>query len=284
MIESEMRKDESPAAVSRDRVFGATCALIASAVACTVVVLAVPRPVEPLELPALRLSRADVAAQLASDRAAAARAPRGEDVSRWQALYREDGLSELSPHPDHARIAKRRVELAAECAALLHRVGDAGARALVAATTERALAGLRGELAAREAQGLLGIFPVLLRRYGFIAADGTLRAPELSVRAFYKARFNLICERPRAFGLSAIELQALEGWNALHATGLPAGQRLLAAKAFSDAGGTDAIEAVAVWLFANGARERSHALLQRLHEQRGALRIRNMLLFAAHAD
>lgn len=284
MIDSEMGKDERPASTSRDRVFTATCALIASAVACTVVVLAVPRLVEPVELPALRLERSEVAAQLASDRADAARAPRGDDVSRWQALYREDGLSELSPHPDHARIAKRRVELASECAALFHRVGDGGARALVAATTESALAGLRGELPAREAQGLLGIFPVLLRRYGFIDADGTVRAPELSLRAFYKARLNLICERPRAFGLSAIELQALEGWNALHAQGLSAGQRLLAAKAFHDAAGNDALEAVAIWLFANGARERSHALLERKHEKSGLLRMRNMALFAAHAD
>jgi len=282
MMSSElMAKDEQGQLPPRDRAFTATFALLATAIACAIVILVAPRSVEPRELPPLRLSRSLVEAQLARDRELSARAPGGSDVERLLALYHDEGLAELEAKPDLGMLSSRRAELSVAARTLFARVGADGARALLAATTERAMSALRNELQEREAHGLLGRFPMLLQQYGFVARGGDLLAPELSIRAFYKARFNLICERARDSDLSAIERQALEGWNALHAVRLPPEQRARAARVFHASGGRDGAEALAIWQYQGGARGDALTLLRRAYEQTGALHLRNMALFAA---
>jgi hypothetical protein len=243
--------------------------------------LLAPRPIEPHELPALRLARAPAAAQLERDRVLAARVAKGADIDALLALYLAEGLSELETKVDLGVLASRRAELAVVTRTVFERIGPEGTRALLAATTERAMSALRNELPEREAYGLLGRFPALLTTYGFVSTTGELLAPELSVRAFYKARFNMICERAREADLSAIERQALEGWNALHATQLAPAQRARAARAFYLNGGRDSAEALAIWQYQGGAHREAHALLRHTGEETGALRLRNMALFAA---
>jgi hypothetical protein len=282
MMRSELTaKDEDTQELRRDRAFTGAFALLVTALACSIVLLLAPRPTEPHELPALRLARAPAAAQLARDRELASQVAKGADVEALLALYLAEGLSELEPRQDIEALSSRRAALGAAARTLFDRIGAEGMRSLLAATTERAMSALRNELPEREAYGLLGRFPALLLTYGFVAKDGTLRAPELSVRAFYKARFNLIGERTREADLSAIELQALEGFNALHAVNLAPALRARAARAFYVSGGRDSAEALAIWQYQGGAHGEALALLRHTYEQTGALRLRNMALFAA---
>lgn len=264
-----------------ERAFTATVALIVSAVACAIVILTSPRPIEPSQLPALRLDRTRVAAQRSLDRALAARVPRGEDVARLIKLYRAEGVAEATRDGDFARLNARRGELAQVAHSVFTRLDADAEAALVASITERAMTALAGELVdADEARGLLGRFPDLLVRYGY-ADDAGLRAPEVAVRAFYKERFNLICERPRGTGLTPIEREAMEGFNALHAGGLPPEQRALAARAYMLAGGEDGAEADAIWLFQGGLRDEALTLFRRGYEHTGSLRLRNLAVYAA---
>ena len=278
MVGKLMPKDEHAVSTRHDRAFLGACALLFTAVACTVVVLATPRMVEPLNLPALRLDAGKVKRQLQEDAALSAEAPRGADVDRLLKLYRAEGIDELAPHVDGGRLAERRAELSIVAREVAARVGERGLRAVREATLERALKALQGELELREAQSLLGRFPALLEQYGFVDSEGRLRAPLIAVRAFYKTRFNDICQRMRTQDLSEIERQALEGFMALHASGV-AGLRANAARAFRDAGGADASEALAVWLYHTGQSTAARTLLRRAYEQTGALRLRNMALF-----
>ncbi len=268
---------------SEARAFRAAFALLATAVACSVVVLVAPRPVFPERLPALRLSAARVEAQLAQDRALAARAPRGPDVDRLLALYREEGKAELVPSSDLTRANELRAEVKRAAGALFARLGPERTRALIAVTVEAALAALRRGDQDDDARGLLGNFRSFLVRYGYLDVQGTLVAPEIALRAFYKARFNLICERPLAEDLAPIEIQAYQGWNALHASGLAAERRAAAARAFHEAGGAYSAEALAIWAYQGGSREEARALLRSEYERSGALRLRNMALYALHA-
>ncbi len=274
-----MFKDEDVDARAQARAFSAVFALLATAVACSLLLIVAPRPVPPDRLPALRLSARLVADQLARDRALALRAPAGPEVARLLALYREEGRAELVPSSDLTRTQEHRAELRALARALFARLGPEGTRALMASTVEAALRALRSRAQDEEARGLLGDFPRLLVRYGYLEADGREVAPELSLRAFYKARFNLICERPLASDLSPIEIQAYQGWHALHAGGLAPERRARAARAFFEAGGAYGAEALAIWAYQGGSRAEARALLEREYARTGALRLRNMALY-----
>lgn len=276
-----MAPREKPPKRAADRAFTATFALIASTVACTIVVLVAPRPVEPRELPALRLDRELVAAQRERDQILARQAATGPDIERFYALYHAEGRAELSARTDLAALAARRAALSVAARDVFTRVGEPGVRALQAAITERAMRALRGELPTEQADGLLGSFPSLLARYGFVGESGALRAPELAVRAFYKARFNLISERSREADLSPIELQALDGFNALESATLAPEQRARAARVFHANGGQDGAEALGIWLYQGGSTSEALNLLRSAYERTGSLRLRNMALFVA---
>jgi len=262
-----------------ERAFTATFALIATAIACSIVVLVAPRPVMPSRLPALRLDPALVEAQLVRDREAAASARSDPETGEFLRAYAEEGMAEVDAHVAPAHLASLRTEVGQRATRLLARIGPEGTHALVAFLSGRALELLRDAPTSLEARGLLGSFPRLLAQYGYTDARGVLLAPALSVSAIYKARFNVLAGRAPATGLSAIELQAYEGWNALHAGGLVPERRAEAARTFRDAGGAHGAEALAIWLYHGGARELSLELLQRGADE-GVLRMRNMALFA----
>jgi hypothetical protein len=275
---------DKAAARRPERVFTATFALIVSAIACAIVVLAAPRPVAPAQLPALRLDRTQVAAQAKRDEATSVRAPRGADIDALLRLYRAEGRAEATGDTDFERLHTRRAELAFASRTLFARLTAQEAFALVTAITTRALAALRGELDdADEARGLLGGFPALLAQYGYADARG-LRAPVPAVRGFYKERFNLICERPRGSYLTALEQKAYDGFNALHAGGLPPELRAAAARAYEKQGGEHGAEANAIWMFQAGMRREALAIFRREYGHTHSLRLRNMALFAARAE
>jgi hypothetical protein len=276
-----MLKDEQHDPPTFDRGFMATCASLVLATACSIVVLAAPRPVQPRQLPALRLSRSEVAAQLATDHALAARAPRSRALERFRELFSEEGLAEREKSVDLGILSEQRAQLKALVASEFPRLGGENVRALMAALTDEALPHSFAKRPPAAAYGLLGRFPALLTRYGYADAEGHLIAPELAVRALYKARFNLITERPLDTDLSPVERQAQHGWNALHAGELPPERRARAARDFAASGGTDAREALAIWLFQGGDHAHARELLQAEYERTGALRLRNLLLFIA---
>jgi len=284
-----MLKDEEGARKQPERTFTAAFALLATALSCSIVVVLAPRPVQPSQLPALRLDPRAVEAALLLDRTQALRArafERDPDVLHVLSLYRAEGLSELEDKVDLGALGDRRRELAASAENLFARLGAERTRALIAATTERAMASLAGERDSPEARGLLGSFPAKLTRYGYLNLErrGYGQAPTLAVRTLYKERFNLITERALERDLTSIELQAYEGFNALHATGLPAERRAHAAQTFFRTGGQDGAEAAAIWLWQGGAREQALALLRSEYRRSGALRLRNMALYVSSVE
>jgi hypothetical protein len=284
-----MLKDAERSRKQPERTFTAVFALLATALSCSIVVVLAPRPVQPSQLPALRLDPRDVEAALLHEHELVARAhafERDPDVLHVLSLYRDEGLSELQDNVDLGALGDRRRELAASAENLFARLGVERTRALIASTTERAMMSLAGKRNSPEARGLLGSFPAKLTRYGYIDASrrGYGQAPALAVRTLYKARFNLITERPLERDLSAIELQAYEGFNALHATGLPAERRAQAAQTFLRAGGRDGAEAAAIWLWQGGAREQALALLRTAYRKSAALRLRNMALYVSSVE
>ncbi|MET0341666.1 MAG: hypothetical protein ABW252_11745 [Polyangiales bacterium] len=268
----------------RDRAFTGAFALIVSATACAIVVLATPRPVLPSQLPSLRLDGDALARQRNEDEASVGRAPRGPDVDALLAAYLDEGRAERSGpvrvEAEHAR-RRRTVELAE---AVFARAERDEARALLVAVTSRALRALWGELSdADEARGLLGHFPKLLARYGYVDADGRLLAPELAVRTLYAARFNLLCGRGLLTDLTELERTAHDGWTALHVGALEPAQRADAARSFHALGGRYGAEADAIWRFQGGDAAGAAELLGQAYAGSGLLRLRNLALGASGA-
>lgn len=267
-----------------ERAFTLTFASIVSSVACAIVVLAAPRPVLPNQLPALRLDRAELSRQAKRDEEVTAHAPRGTDIDQLLGLFRAEGTAEATGDVDFERLNARRAELAAASRAVFARLSEQEAFALATAVTSRALLALQGALDdPGEAEALLGGFPKLLAQYGYADAQG-VRAPLPAVRGFYKERFNLICERPGGSYLTPLERKSYEGFNALHAGGLPPELRARAAHAYAKEGGEHGAEADAIWMFQAGLRREALAVFRREYDHTKSLRLRNMALFAARAD
>lgn len=278
-------KDADVVRKQSERLFTWTASALATALCCSIVALSAPRAVAPIRLPTLQLASERVAEELAEDarRASGARALDGDpDVQRLLRLLREEGLGELTPSVDLGRAHARRDELAALAHGLFARLGQERTRALIADITQQAMAAL-SSASGRDAAalGLLGNFPDLLARYGYVDASGRGEAPLLAIRALYKQRLNLICERAPETGLSRLELQAYEGFNALHAGPLAPARRAEGALAFQRVEGHDADEAAAIWLYQGGARAQALTLLRRGYERTGLLRLRNMALFVS---
>jgi hypothetical protein len=267
-------RDENVAR-AQSRAFTSTLALLCAALACALVLIAVPRPV-PLALPALALPAAEVRAALARDRELAARAPSTPAAVAMYDLLLAAGRQELGhSSPDGPwQYRGRRVEKAA-----LAELGYEGVRALRARATERFMLALTGELADRaETEGLCGAQRQLLLQHGYLATSGRLLAPELSVRATYKGRWNMIFGRAPSFDLSPIERLAYEGFRGLEARNMPEEQRGLALAAYAEAGGRRGAEALAIWGAFSG---QSAALVERGRATGFAsteLRLRNMAL------
>jgi hypothetical protein len=129
--------------------------------------------------------------------------------------------------------------------------------------------------------GVVGGMREILNRYGMIR-DRVIIAPEMAIRAFYKARWSAVHRRAPIDGLSPIELQAYWGWLALHGWGRPLQQREDALLAFADVGGFGAQEAAALLDLLAGRPDRASKSLRELYSVSGELRLRNLALGARH--
>ena len=129
---------------------------------------------------------------------------------------------------------------------------------------------------------ILGGFPEIEARYGLVNR-GVVVAPELTVRALYKARWNAIHRRPFVEGFSRIELQAYWGWLALHGWGQPLPKREEALLELRSVGGSGTEEAAALFDLLGGRPDRAAVSLQKLYSATGQLRLRNAGLGALHA-
>lgn len=247
--------------------------------------LALPQPVDPWEMPSLVLDRSAAANAIRLDRALARETPESEEAELLRSLFLDHGRSEADPPYTVTEYDRRQAALHGAIQALLAKHGPVAFEAMRAEAVEelmRVLGDGTNEPEDDYEVGVLGGFPQVLKEYGLIYR-GELVAPELSVRALYKARWNSIHRRDFVEGMSDVELQAYWGWLALHGWGKPLVDREEALVAFRDAGGFGAQEAAALMDLLAGRPDRASKSLGRLHAASGELRLRNLALGAMHA-
>lgn len=258
----------------RDPTFVAVCALFVTTLVCASVPFLLPRPGR-LELPVLQLDRAAVLAQIAEDRALA----RPPSAPLMVELYRtllERGRAEFAAGAVQLAVAKDvfaplRVRIKRE-------LSPAQLRALQAYTTERFMHALvSGIDDADEERGVVGAQYSMYLLHGYIAPNGSWLAPELSLRATYKVRLNLLLGVAPSAGLSRIEQLAYQGFRAFEAQALPAELRVEAFEELLRLTPNDA-RAREGWLIARAEAGDGRALLAYLRSPDGAsasLRLRN---------
>ena len=258
------------------------------AAALVAALVAIPQPVDPWEMPSLVLDRAAWSDAVRFDQALAADAPDSQEADTLRSLFLEHGHAEASPPYTRAEYDRRQAAIHRATQALLAQHGPAAFEALRAQAVEDFLDVFYDEVASaaedrsEDALGLLGGFIEIAERYG-IVYRGVVVAPELTVRALYKARWNAVHRRPPIDGFAEIELQAYWGWLALHGWGHPLDKREDALVAFRAAGGRGAEEAAALFDVLEGRSDRAARSLQTLYARRGELRLRNLALGALHA-
>lgn len=257
--------------------------LLVAALAGTV--LALPQPVDPWELPSLMLDRAEASDAIDLDRALAKEAPSSDEARALRTIFFEHGRAETNPPYERREYDRRQIAIHQAKQAFTESHGAASLGAMRAKAVEEAVRFLdeRGFAAAGDDPGIVGGFGEVLERYGAVH-DGVLVAPPLTVRVFYKARWNSVHRLPFVDGFSPIELQAYWGWLALHGWGKPLQKRREALTAFRDAGGFGTEEAEALFDLLQGRAQEAEAALTSLHEASGLLRPRNLALGVRHAS
>ena len=244
-----------------------------------------PQPVDPWEMPSLVLGREAASDAISLDRALAQEMPDSKEVQTLRSLFLDHGRAEANPPYTRVAYDQRQAAIYRATKAVVAKHGPLAFDAMRANAVEELVRtlgdGTQPPKNDYEA-GVLGGFPQILRQYGLIHR-GVIVAPELSVRALYKARWNSIHRRDLVEGMSRIELQAYWGWLALHGWGKPLAKREEALVAFRDAGGFDAQEAAALMDLLGGRPDRASRSLERLYAATGELRLRNLALGAMHA-
>jgi hypothetical protein len=247
--------------------------------------LAIPQPVEPWEMPSLVLDRAAVSDAIRLDEAMAKELPDTDEVRALRALFLEHGLSEANPPYKMVEYDQRQAAIYHATEMLVDRLGPQAFETMRASATEDFVRvfgdGTRDPQNDYEVSVLGGIREVL-RQYGAVYRN-TVIAPPLTVRVFYKARWNSIHRRAFVEGFSQIELQAYWGWLALHGWGKSLEKREHALVEFADAGGRGTQEAAAMFDFLQGRPNRAAKSLEDLYEASGELRLRNLALGLRHA-
>jgi hypothetical protein len=234
-----------------------------------------PRPVEPNDVPGLRLDAALVRAQLDADRKAAASVPGTAAARSFSDLLRTH-LQASATGGELFEVAQR--QSAARGNALRTLLRDSGPEALVAfraRTAEYAIPAITGQVEPDEMRARVGRLIDHLFQYG-MAKGNHILAPSFVIRTAAKLRFNLAADRKPLEGFSNIELQAHYGWLALHADTLPPQERLVALERLERAAGKKLDEARAALLFDMGEEPKASALWARLADRTGNRRFRNL--------
>ena len=247
--------------------------------------LALPQPVDPWEMPSLVLDRAAVSDAIALDETMSKEAPDSEEVRALRSLFLDHGRSEANPPYARREYDRRQAAIHHATKAVIEKHGELVFEAMRADAVEelmRVLGDGAREAASEHEQGILGGFLEVLEEYGAVRG-GVIVAPPLTLRVFYKARWNSIHRRPFVESFAPIEKQAYWGWLALHGWGKPLEKREDALLAFRDAGGFGTLEAAALFDVLEGNPARASNSLNRLYEQSRQLRLRNFSLAVLHA-
>lgn len=247
--------------------------------------LAIPQPVEPWEMPSLVLDRTAVSDAIRLDETLAKEVPDAEEARSLRSLFLEHGRSEANPPYKVVEYDQRQAAIHHATETLVDQLGPAAFEAMRASAVED-FARVFGD-GTRDAQddyevGVLGGIREVLKQYG-ASYRGVVVAPPLTVRVFYKARWNSVHRRSFVEGFSQIELQAYWGWLALHGWGKPLEKREDALVAFRDAGGLGTEEAAAMFDVLRGRPDRASRSLENLYSATGELRLRNLALGLRHA-
>ena len=243
-------------------------------------ILALPQPVDPWEMPSLVLDRAAVSDAIALDETLSEEAPDSEEAQALRALFLDHGRSEANPPYPRREYDRRQAAIHHATIALIERHGEPAFEAMRARAVEEFM-GVLGdgslEAQSESEEAILGGVQEVFKQYGAVRGNAIV-APPLTLRVFYKARWNAIHRRPFVEGFSRIEKQAYWGWLALHAWGKPLSQRKDALLAFRDSGGFGTGEAAALFDVLEGNPARASNSLRRLYEASGQLRLRNFSL------
>lgn len=264
---------------------GVKLVLWITAAALVGAMLAIPQPVDPWEMPSLVLDRAEVSDAIALDKALAREQPDSEEVRALRTLFLDHGRAEANPPYTVTDYDQRQAAIFHAKRRVVEKHGEAAIGAMRSHAVEAFVQIFDDgrDDPQGEAIAVIGGMPQVLKSYGALY-DGVLVAPPLTVRAFYKARWNSIHRMPFTEGLSRIELQAYWGWLALHGWGKPLDQRTDALLAFRDVGGFGTDEAAALFDLLGGHPERASRSLESLYHTRRELRLRNLALGTLHAS
>jgi hypothetical protein len=255
------------------------------AAALTGAMLAIPQPVDPWEMPSLVLDRTAVSDAIGLDETLADDAPDSAEAQALRTLFLDHGRSEANPPYERLDYDERQAAIHYANEALVGKHGAAAVAGMRASAVEKfvyVLADDSGEERDDYETGVLGGIGTVFENYG-VTRDGVLVAPPLTVRVFYKARWNSIHRRPFTEGFSQVELQAYWGWLALHGWGKALDEREEALVEFRDAGGFGTQEAAALFDVLEGRPDRAAKSLETLYAASGQLRLRNLALGALHA-
>lgn len=244
------------------------------------VLLAVPQPVDPWEMPSLVLDRAAVSDAIQLDKTISKDVPDSDEARVLRSLFLDHGRSEANPPYERREYDRRQAAIHHATQALIEKHGTPALEAMRAEAVEefmRLLGDGSHEAQNEDEQGVLGGFVEVLTQLGALH-EGMIVAPPLTLRVLYEARWNSIHRQPFVQGFSQIESQAYWGWLALHAWGRPLQKRQDALLAFRDAGGFGTLEAAALFDVLQGHPDQASKALHELYEASGQLRLRNFSL------
>lgn len=247
-------------------------------------ILMLPQPVEPWEMPSLVLDRSAVADAIALDEALAKEVPDDDEARALRSLFLQHGSSEANPPYERVEYDERQAAIHWAIERLIAKDGMPAFEAMRASAVEefvRVFGAGMGEAQDDYEDGVLGAIREVLRQYRAVVR-GVVVAPPLTLRVFYKARWNSVHRRAFVEGFSQIELQAYWGWLALHGWGRPLQKREDALLAFRDAGGLGTDEAAAMFDVLEGRLEPASKSLEKLYSANGELRLRNLALGLRH--
>lgn len=247
-----------------------------AAIFAGLLLIALPRAVAPLELPALVLDGQAVQAQQQEDARMAAAAPQTQRAESLWAMYLKFGETEVVTLDQPQFLEQRRIALRHARQLLIDESGPVAATAMRAFALSRFEAALAGELPKSELKGILGVFPHALVQHQ-VTRDGIELAPHFVVRTLYKARWNRMCGLEPEAELSRIEKRAYFGWMGLHAANLSIRERENGLLGYAAAGGAHAEQALGVLAFVDGDFGRAAHSLERAYAKQASLRLRNYL-------
>jgi len=251
-------------------------ALLALSSGCALLLLIIPRPIAPVELPILTLPAAEVAQVMREDSRRAAAAPHSDIARELMQRYHQFGANEV--------VAMEDVRLGTQRRRLLHHLyerlvaadGAAAALALRAKALGELEAALDARLPEAQVEGVMGVFANVLTEHR-VTRHGEELAPHFVLRTLYKARWNRLLDLPADFSFERVERLAYFGWLGLHADNLSLTLRRQALIEYAAAGGSQASEAQGVLAFLDHDYATAISQLERAYAAASSLRLRNYL-------